>query len=137
MADAITNPVQLDLFAPVGTLIPKCIHAGTDWVGQPYVYIDTSGVAVYSQVGQGFATDNLFGNTISGPLSIMESLENIHFAGGYFTINPVQLESIGSSAAFPVPFLVNSTPRLLGAAATVSSSVSALQAADPSMGVDD
>lgn len=133
---SITNPVQLPLFAPNGTLIPKCIHAGTDWVGQPYVYVDEDWAVMYSQIGQGFSADNVFGNTISGPLSIMESLENIHFAGGYFTINPVQLEVIGSSAAFPVPFLVNSTPRLLNAASTVSNSVSSLQAADPSIGVD-
>lgn len=135
MSDSITNEVQLPLFAPVGTLVPKLIHSGTDWVGQPYLYTDDSSIALNSKIGQGILVDNVFGTSVSGPLSFFESLENIHFAGGYFTINPVQLECIGSSAAFPVPFLVPSTPRLFAAANTVSSSVSALKAADPTMNI--
>ena len=135
MANPITTIVQLPLFAPVGTLVPKCLHYGTDWVGQPYLFTDDSSVAINSKLGQGILVDNVNGTSISGPTSFFESLENIHFGCGYFTINPVQLESIGSSAAFPVPFLVSSTPRLISAASTVSSSVSALQAADPSISV--
>lgn len=134
LTNSITNTEQLPLFAPPGTLVPKLIHSGIDWVGQPYIYTDNSTVALSSKTGQGVLVDNDFGIALTGPLSIFESLENIHFAGGYFTINPVQLECIGSSAAFPVPFLVNSTPRLLAAAATVSNSVSTLQTADPSIG---
>jgi hypothetical protein len=133
MANAITNDVQLPLFAPPGTLVPKLIHSGTDWVGQPYIYTDQSTVALRSKTGQGILVDNEFGISMSGQLSIFESLESVHFAGGYFTINPLQLEAIGSSAAFPVPFLIPSLPRLIAAAGTVSNSVSALKAADPSM----
>jgi len=129
----ISNSDQLPLFAPAGTLIPKLIHSGTDWVGQPYVYTDDNSVALRSKTGQGLLIDNVFGISLSGPLSIFESLENVHFAGGYFTINPVLLEGIGSSAAVPMPFLVPDTPRLLSAASTVSSSVAALQAADPTI----
>lgn len=129
----ISNNQQLPLFAPVGTLVPKLIHSGTDWVGQPYVYTDNASVALRSKTGQGLLVDNIFGTSISGPLSIFESLENVHFSGGYFTINPVLLEGIGSSAAVPMPFLVPDTPRLLSAAATVSNSVSALQSADPTI----
>lgn len=133
MADAISNNEQLPLFAPVGTLIPKLLHSGQDWVGQPYVYTDNSSVAIRSKTGQGILIDNVFGTSISGPLSIYESLENVHFGAGYWTINPIQLESIGSSADIPVPFLVNTTPRLLDASQTVSNSVSSLKAADPTI----
>ncbi len=133
MSNSITNGVQLPLFAPTDTLVPKLIHAGSDWVGQPYIYTDQSSVAVRGNTGKGILVDNEFGISISGSLSIFESLENIHFAGGYFTVNPIQLEAIGSSAAFPVPFLIPSIPRLVSAAATVKNSVSSLQQADPSI----
>jgi hypothetical protein len=133
MADAIINDQQLPLFARPGTLVPKLLHSGTDWVGQPYVYTDDSSVALRSKTGQGILVDNIFGTSIQGPISLFESLENIHIAGGYFTINPMQLESIGSSSAIPIPWLVPSVPRLLSAAKTVSNSVSALQGADSSM----
>lgn len=133
MADSISNNQQLPLFAPAGTLVPKLIHAGQDWVGQPYIYTDDSTVALRSKTGQGIIVDNVFGTTISGPIALFESLENIHFTGGYWTLNPVQIESIGSSASIPVPTLVPSTPRILAAATAVASSVSMLQAADPSI----
>jgi len=127
MANPITTNVQLPLFAPTGTLVPKVIHSGTDWVGQPYLYTDDSSIALNSKIGQGVLVDNDFGISLSGSISIMESLESVHFAGGYFTINPIQLECIGSSAAFPVPFLIPSMPRLLAAAAAVQSSVDTLK----------
>lgn len=133
MADSISNDQQLPLFARPGTLVPKLIHSGTDWVGQPYVFTDESSVAIRSKIGQGLLVDNVFGTSIQGPLSLFESLENIHVAGGYFTINPIQLESIGSSSAIPIPWLVPSIPRLLSAAKTVNDSVSSLKSADPSM----
>lgn len=129
----ITNNQQLDLFAKRGTLIPKLLHSGTDWVGQPYVFTDDSSVALRSKTGQGILVDNVFGTSIQGPISLFESLENIHVGGGYFTINPLQLESIGSSSAIPIPWLVPSTPRLLSAAKSISNSVGALKSADPSM----
>jgi len=133
MSNSITNDQQLPLYAPEGTPIPKTLHSGTDWEGQPYLYIDESTVALFSQPGKGIIVDNVFGNTLSGPTAIFEIPENIHFGGGYWAINPLMLQSIGSSAAVPMPWLVPTTPRLLSAAATVNSSVSALQAADPSM----
>lgn len=133
MTDSITNDQQLPLFAPAGTLVPKLIHSGTDWVGQPYLYTDESSIALRSKTGQGILVDNDFGIAISGPVSTFESLENLHFAGGYVTVNPIQLECIGSSSAFPVPWLLPSTPRLLIAAKSVRDSVSVLQKADPSM----
>src|SRR5271168_2538570 len=90
--NAITNPDQLQLFPTAATIIPKCTHAGTDWVGQPYVYYDQSSVAMRSKLGQGVAVDNVFGVTLSGPLAIFETLDNIHVGGGYWSFNPVQLE---------------------------------------------
>jgi len=133
MSNLITTDVQLPLFALPGVLVPKLIHSGTDWVGQPYVFTDDSSVAIRTRTGQGILVDSIFGTSIQGPISLFESLENIHFAGGYFTMNPVQLESIGSSAALPIPTLVPSVPRLISAAAQVKSSVDALKAADPSI----
>jgi hypothetical protein len=132
-ANAITNAVQLPLFAAPGVLVPKLMHAGSDWTGQPYIYIDDSSVALRSKIGQGIIIDNVFGTGISGPLSVYDSLENVHFGAGYWTLNPLQLEMIGSSAATPMPMLASSTPKLLSAASTVSSSVSMLQAADPNV----
>ncbi|MGC1582149.1 MAG: hypothetical protein WA766_11730 [Candidatus Acidiferrales bacterium] len=134
---AVTNPSQLNLFPTVQTIIPKCIHSGTDWVGQPYVYLDQSSAAMRSKLGQGVTVDNVFGVTLSGPLGIFENPENIHLGGGYWTLNPVLLESIGSCAAVPVPVLIPDTPRLLSAAQQVSSSVSTLQSADPSIPAGD
>lgn len=133
MSTSIVNSIQLPMFAPPGTLVPKIIHSGSNWVGQPYVYTDDSSVAVRGADGQGILIDNTFGTTITGPTAFFESLENIHFSGGYWTINPVLIESVGSSAAIPMPFLVPTTPRILSAAQTLSSSVSTLQAADPTI----
>lgn len=130
---AIANPSQLPLFPTPTAIVPKCLYAGTDWVGQPYVYLDGSSVALRSQLGQGITSDNVFGVTISGPIGIFETLENMHIGGGYWTFNPVQLESLASSASIPVPTFIPSTPRLLYAAQQVSNSVSMLQAADPSI----
>lgn len=135
MSDSIVNDVQLPLFAKPGVLVPKLIHSGTDWVGQPYIFTDESSVALRSKTGQGVLVDNVFGTTISGPIAMFESLENIHFGGGYWTMNPVQIECIGSSSAIPIPTLVPSIPRLLSAASTVSNSVAALKQADPTMQV--
>jgi hypothetical protein len=114
-------------------MVPKLMHAGSDWTGQPYVYIDDSSVAIRSKIGQGIIVDDVFGTGISGPLSVYDSLENVHFGAGYWTLNPLQLEMIGSSAATPMPLLASTTPRLLSAASTVSSSVTALKQADPNV----
>jgi hypothetical protein len=133
MTNSITNTTQLPLFAPPGVMVPKLMHAGSDWTGQPYVYIDDSSVAIRSKIGQGIIVDDVFGTGISGPLSVYDSLENVHFGAGYWTLNPLQLEMIGSSAATPMPLLASTTPRLLSAASTVSSSVTALKQADPNV----
>lgn len=131
--NAITNSDQLPLFPTTPVIIPKCVHAGTDWVGQPYIFMDQAAVAMRSKLGLGIVVDNVFGTTISGPTAIFENLENIHVGAGYWTFNPAQLESIGSSSAIPIPTFVPSTPRLLYAAQQVSNSVSQLQSADPSI----
>lgn len=131
---SVTTNVQLPLFpAPNTNLVPKLLHAGEDWTGQPYVYVDQNSVVVSGTPGQGIISDSDFGLTLTGPTAIFESLENIRFGGGYWTMNPTQLTCIGSSAATPVPLLVNSTPRILSSASTVSNSVSVLQSFDPSI----
>lgn len=134
VTSTIGTDTQLPLFPSAATtLVPKLMHSGTDWVGQPYVYTDTSSVALRSQLGQGVLVDNVFGTTLSGPIGIFESLENLHIGAGYWTFNPIQLECIGSSSSIPVPTFVTTTPRILSAAGTVGSSVSLLQAADPTI----
>jgi hypothetical protein len=130
---SITTNQQLPLFPKPTDIVSKVMHSGTDWVGQPYLYTDSSSVALRSQLGKGVLVDNVFGTTVTGPFSIFESLENMHINGGYWTINPMQLESIGSSSALPIPWLVPATPRILSSAQTISSSVSTLQSADPTI----
>lgn len=130
----ITSNQQLPLFpTATGALVPKTMHAGTDWVGQPYLFIDSSTVTMRSKFGRGVLVDNVFGTTITGPVGIFESLENIKIGAGYWTVNPTQLHMIGSSAALPMPWLVSSTPGILSSAKTLSNSVSSLKGADSSI----
>jgi hypothetical protein len=133
MTNSITNPVQLPLFAPPGVLVPKTLYAGGNWTGQPYIYVDDSTVAIRAKIGRGIVVDNVFGTIVSGPLSVYDSLENVHFGAGYWTLNPLQLEMIGSSAATPMPLLAATTPKLLSASSTVAGSVSMLKQADPNI----
>lgn len=130
----LTTDIQLPLFpAPNTSLIPKVLHAGEDWTGQPYVYVDESSIVLCTKPGQGVLADPVYGITLTGPIAFFESLENMKVGGGYWTINPTQLACIGSDAATPFPWLIKSTPRILTAASAVSDSVDVLQSYDPSV----
>lgn len=104
---------RVDLTGP--SVTPKVIHAGDDWVGQPYVLVDENSVRMNAGLGNGISISEEFGTILQGPISLSESPENISFGGGYWRINPMVTACIGSSAATPVPWLVNDTPEVLKA----------------------
>jgi hypothetical protein len=112
MANSSDDP-RVDLVSP--DLAPKVIHAGDDWVGQPYVLVDSSSVRMNGGLQNGISISDEFGTILQGPISLSESPENISFGGGYWRINPMVTACIGSSAATPVPWLVNDTPEVLKA----------------------
>lgn len=112
---------------PSDHLMPKLLTSGTAYLGQPYVYIDENSVLVTSKPGQGILVDNVYGTTINGPVALFETLDNMKIGGGYWTINPIQLACIGSSAALPIPWLIPSTPRLLSSSTAIKNAVNTLK----------
>ena len=103
----------VDMATPVNQ--PRLLHAGDAWLGKehPHVLIKDDSLRLMGSLETGVAIDPDFGTLIQGKMSFSESPDNISFSGGYWRINPLELASIGSSAAMPVPFLVPSTPELL------------------------
>ena len=97
--------------------IPRMLHSGDEWTGQPYVYMDAEGVEVSAgnsdRGDKGVTVTSEFGTQITGPMSFAEMPQNISMAGGYWRLNPMLLACIGSSAATPIPMLVYDTPNLL------------------------
>ena len=104
---------------------PRMLHAGDEWQGQPYVYIDDAGVEITAgksdRGDRGLAVTSEFGTQITGPMSFSEMPQNISLGCGYWRLNPLVLACIGSSAAMPVPMLVYDTPNLLKAARDMAS----------------
>ena len=100
---------QVDLITPANA--PRAIFAGEEWMGpdHPYILVTDSSIRVMGSLDQGMSIDPDFGTTIRGPVSLVESPENIHIAS-YWALNPMLLCSFGSSAALNVPTLVPSTP---------------------------
>jgi hypothetical protein len=113
MADA--QPT--DLYELMTPAIPRMLHSGDDWEGQPYVYLDENGVEMAAGTSdrgdKGITVTSEFGTQITGPMSFAEMPQAISFGGGYWRLNPMALTCIGSSAAMPIPMLVYDTPNLL------------------------
>ena len=96
------------------------LHAGAEWTGQPYAFMDDESVSLVAgendRPDRGITVTHKFGTQISGPMSFAEMPENMSFGCGYWRLNPMVLCCIGSSAALPVPMLVYGAPRILAAA---------------------
>lgn len=101
-----------DLTNP-GRKAPKTLHAGEAWDGQPYLCVTEDAAILSGQLGKGIITDDRFGTTIQGPLSLSEAPEYVSFGGGFWRVNPAVLSCIGSSAAMNIPWLVHDDPELL------------------------
>jgi hypothetical protein len=102
-----------DLITPT---IPRLLHSGDEWQGQPYLYLDDTmaeiGAGTNDRHDKGIAVTSEFGTQITGPMSFSEMPEHISLGGGYWRLNPMLLTCIGSSAALPIPTLVKGTPNL-------------------------
>jgi hypothetical protein len=107
------------LYELLDPVIPRLLHAGDEWTGQPYVYLDDEGVEIAAgnddRGDKGITVTSEFGTQITGPMSFAEMPQNMSFGGGYWRLNPMVLACIGSSAAMPIPMLVYETPNLLKA----------------------
>jgi hypothetical protein len=105
--------------------IPRLLHSGEEWTGQPFIYINDDGVEIAAglsdQHDKGICVTAEFGTQITGPMSFCDTPQNISMGGGYYVFNPMLLTAIGSSAAMPIPTLVYSTPRVLAAAQDIGS----------------
>jgi hypothetical protein len=99
--------------------LPRLLHSGETWEGQPYIFADKTGVEISAGESQrpdvGISVDAQFGTQVVGPFSIADMPQNISFCSGYFRLNPTLLSCIGSSSAMPIPTLVWGTPRVLAA----------------------
>lgn len=111
------SPKDTKLWDLVDSSIPRLLHSGEEWVGQPYVYLNPDGVEIVAgnsdRPEMGVAVTSEFGTQITGPMSFSEMPQNISLAGGYWRLNPMLLASIGSSAALPIPVLIPATPNLM------------------------
>ena len=114
MPTTVEHDTRVDLLTP--ELQPKLLHAGDEYVGQPYLLVTDQAVALIGTPNSGGVADAPFGIGLHGRLSITEAPDRVSFAGGYWRINPMVLSCIGSSAALPVPWLIPSTPELIKAA---------------------
>jgi hypothetical protein len=114
MADATTDtlsPQPEDLITPERQ--PKPIYAGDDWNGQPYLLVTEDSVQIAGSLNHGAVIDPQFGTLLQGPIHFSAAPEEISFGGGYWRLNPMVTTCIGSSAAIPIPMLVEDSPDLL------------------------
>ena len=128
----MAEPKSDRLYELMDPSIPRLLHSGDDWDGQPYVYIDDNGVEVSAgksdRGDKGVSVTSEFGTQITGPMSFAEMPQSIAFGGGYWRMNPLLLTCIGSSAAMPMPVLIYSTPNILKAAKDMKGIVGGLGA---------
>ncbi len=96
-------------------IAPRLFQAGDEDAGQPYLLLTGQDIRMSAGGVNGLSIDEQFGTTLQGPLSLSEAPENISFCGGYWRLNPMVTTGVASSAATPVPLLVNAQPRLLEA----------------------
>jgi hypothetical protein len=94
---------------------PRVLQAGEEDAGQPYLLMTGQDIRMSAGTKNGISIDETFGTTIQGPISLSEAPENISFCGGYWRLNPMVLTGVASSAATPVPMLVNAKPKLMEA----------------------
>lgn len=116
--DSYTAPKNVPMLKQ--DMAPRVLQAGDDDVGQPYVLLTDKDIRISAGAKNGFSIDEPFGITMQGPISLSESPENISLAGGYWRINPMVLTGVASSAATPVPWLVDSKPLLTKEASSMS-----------------
>lgn len=100
-----------------GENAPRLLHSGEEWNGQPYAYLDDSGIDLVAgsseRPDQGISINSDYGTQVTGPFSMSDMPQNIAVAQGYYTLNPMLLSTIGSSSALPIPTLVWGTPKIL------------------------
>ena len=121
MADPTTDvdaPQTEDLITP--ELQPKTLFAGDNWTGQPYLLVTSDSIQVSGSLDNGLVVDPTFGILLQGPIHFSASPEDISFGAGYWRLNPMVTSCVGSSAAIPVPMLVQDSPDLLKASSDIS-----------------
>lgn len=127
MPAEINQPRELDLDGRAetkGELHPKVLHAGQQYNGQPYIYIDENGIQFYGDEKKVISLSSEFGIALSGLISFAAMPEQISFGGGYWRINPQVLSCVPSTTPTPVPWLVKAEPRLTKGSKDIASSVS-------------
>jgi hypothetical protein len=106
-----------DVLGAPGENVPRLLHSGEEWNGQPYVYVDDSGIDLVAGTSerpdQGISVNSDYGTQVTGPFSMSDMPQNIAVANGYYRLNPALLACIGSSSALPIPTLVWGTPKIL------------------------
>lgn len=122
---ASTGTTRVDMITP--DLQPKVLHAGDNYVGQPYLIITENSIIVCGDLNHGIVVTPDFGIGLVGPISLTTSPDQVSFCGGYWRINPMVLSCVGSSAAMPVPWLVPGTPDLIQASQDMQSAVSGME----------
>lgn len=120
MADtAATGTTRVDMTTP--DLQPKVIHAGDNWVGQPYIVVTEEGIVINGDLNTGVVVSPDFGVGLVGPVALTTTPDQISVGGGYWRVNPMVLACMGSSAAMPIPWLIPGTPALLASSGDMNS----------------
>lgn len=91
----------------------KVLAPGDEIDGQPYVYVDDTGVYLVGGLRNVVSVDPEFGVVLSGPIKLSANPDQIDIGGGYWKFNPMLLSMVPSSTPTPVPTLVKNTPKLV------------------------
>lgn len=114
-----------------GKLSPKIFYAGdkptgdeSTGIGQPYVVVAEDYVAIVASSGKVLSVNPNYGLSLSGPMALAASPDQVTFAGGYLKINPTVMSTLPSTSATPIPWVIKGTPPLLEGSDDLSSSTS-------------
>jgi len=110
-------------------LSPQKMMAGNSYTGQPYIIAQQNGLAMVGDQKHVITVSPELGVTISGPMSLSAMPQQISFGGGYWTLNPLNLSMLPSSAVTPVPMFKSATPKLIRASSGLSGIVGAAEGA--------
>lgn len=86
------------------------LHAGKDATDRAFAYFDDNDIVLADPTGKiGIAIAKDFGIGIQGPLSLLQTPDEIRVAG-MWKINPLVLSALPSTVYTPIPWLRQSTP---------------------------
>lgn len=135
MGTSAFRPIDIDGVSTLSDeMAPKVIHAGTGSTsdastgfGQAYISVRQDIVSIVAGLNNAISVTSDYGITLGGPISFGAMPDQMSYGGGYWRINPLVLTCMPSTTATPVPWLIQSSPKLTSGQTELTSSLSYLQ----------